>query len=140
LLIIIQRNLLDADNLDKFNGMVCGSTCSLILIYDDQIISLSLGDSKCILGTQNNTEELVPVCLSVEHNTKNTEEVQRVINEGAIVQPITSANGKFLGPDRVWCQELTHPGLQITRGFGDLSGRECGISGKPGKTIIIQIS
>jgi serine/threonine protein phosphatase PrpC len=114
--------------------MVCGSTCSLILIYEDQIISISLGDSKSIIAKRNE-KGLTPVNLSIEHNTKNKKEVQRVLKKGGIVQPTTNKNGKFLGPDRVWNKELTYPGLQITRGFGDLCGRDCGISGQPGMIL-----
>lgn len=114
--------------------MTCGSTCSLILIYEHQLISISLGDSKSVIA-KINENKLVPVCLSIEHNTKNIKEVQRVLRKGGIVQPTISKNGLFIGPDRVWCKELTYPGLQITRGFGDLCGRNCGISGQPGNSL-----
>ena len=93
---------------------------------------MTLGDSKSILGIHNWAGH-VPVEVSVEHNTSNQEEVKRVIKEGGLVQPIRNVHGKFLGPDRVWNKSLKVPGLQITRAFGDLIGKQCGISEKPGK-------
>ena len=103
-------------------------------MYDDKIISVSLGDSRSILGIEN-WAGFVPVSLSVEHNTSNKKEVARVLQEGGIIQPIMTENGQYIGPDRVWNKSLKVPGLQVTRGFGDLIGKDCGVSGNPGKII-----
>lgn len=100
-------------------------------MHENKIISLSLGDSKSILGVDN-WAGFVPICLSVEHNTSNRDEINRVLKEGGIIQPLIDMNGNFIGPDRVWNKTMKVPGLQVTRGFGDLVGKDCGVSGKPG--------
>lgn len=124
---------MDPKNSELFNAMHCGSTCSLLVMFDDQIVSMSLGDSKSLLVTEGQ-QGLAPVCLSHDHNTANKQEVERVLKHGGRVQPIQLQNGDFVGPDRVWDKELRCPGLQVTRGFGDLVARKYGISGKPGRS------
>jgi serine/threonine protein phosphatase PrpC len=105
-------------------------------MFDQHIFSLSLGDSRSVFGIRN-WAGFVPVNLSVDHNTSNDQEVRRVIEEGGVVQPLRNINGQFIGPDRVWNKTLKVPGLQITRAFGDLIGKECGVSGKPGMCLSI---
>lgn len=128
---LTRSDMTDPANSDLFNAMCCGSTCSLLLMFDDQIVSMSLGDSKTVLFVQNEGK-LAPVCLSLDHNASNPKEVERVLKKGGVVQPIQLANGSFVGPDRIWDKELKCCGLQVTRGFGDLIARKYGISGTPG--------
>jgi hypothetical protein len=41
-----------------------------------------------------------------------------------------------VGPPRIWDSSLKFPGLQVTRSFGDLLGKHCGVSSIPGKHIL----
>jgi serine/threonine protein phosphatase PrpC len=106
----------------------------LILLFGNQIISLSLGDSKSVLGIRNprSSNFLTPFQISTEHKTANKSEEIRVLREGGIVQPVFDKYNNPVGPPRIWDSSLKFPGLQVTRSFGDLLGKHCGVSSIPG--------
>lgn len=121
-------------SIDLFDASLSGSTCALILMFEDQIFSVSLGDSRGILGFMDNSL-LKPCQISREHKTSDVSEKMRILQCGGIVQPVMDVSGISIGPDRVWDSTLKYPGLLVTRSFGDLVGKACGVSGVPGLFI-----
>ena len=118
----------------NFNAEKSGTTCVLTIITQGQIYSVSLGDSRALIGVLDRTTNpdkpfFVPVQITVEHNTSNKKEQQRVISKGGLIKQYTNEHGKLVGPLRVWNSEERYPGLVVTRSFGDLIGKKCGISG-----------
>lgn len=107
-------------------------------MFANQIVSLSLGDSKSVLGIHNprSSSFLTPFQISTEHKTANKSEEIRVLREGGIVQPVFDKYNNPVGPPRIWDTSLKFPGLQVTRSFGDLLGKHCGVSGTPGNIFV----
>ena len=120
---------------DLFDASLSGSTCALILMFEDQIFSVSLGDSRGILGFMDKMK-LKPCQISREHKTSDQKEKIRVLQFGGLVRPVMDMHGQVVGPDRVWDSSLKYPGLLVTRSFGDLVGKACGVSGVPGMITV----
>lgn len=120
----------------NFDVNLSGSTCSMIILSNDMIWSVSLGDSKSILIFQNlisitNSLSYFPYPLSKIHSTDNFDEIRRVKKEGGLIKKATNYMYESYGPLRVWNSKGKLPGLQVTRSFGDLIGKGCGVSAVP---------
>jgi serine/threonine protein phosphatase PrpC len=131
----LSKNHSDSDprpNEGFFDATLSGSTGSIVLFYENIIYSITLGDSKTIFGISDNKNKTQGIQISTEHKTSNKNEEIRVIKEGGIIQPVLDGNGLPIGPNRVWDASLKYPGLMVTRSFGDLLGKSCGVSNIPG--------
>lgn len=119
---------------ESFDASLSGTTCSLVMLRRNKLYSLSLGDSKALLGSLHAGQGLfrmVPSPISFEHKASSRSEQNRVRAAGGILAPLLDKDGKELGPLRVWNAERKYPGLMVTRSFGDLMGKQCGVSGEP---------
>ena len=121
-----------------YDASLSGSTCSLVIIFKNKIYSLTLGDSKSVLGLCNSSDPQVTNAyqISTEHKTTNKMEEERIIREGGIVQPVLDLKNNPVGPPRIWDSSLKYPGLMVTRSFGDLLGKHCGVSEIPGIGLV----
>lgn len=120
--------------MDNFDADLSGSTCSLVMLHQNKIYSLSLGDSKAVLGTLHPGESsfrLMPYVISTEHKASSKSEQIRIRNAGGLLFPLKNKNGEEVGPIRIWDSGRKYPGLMVSRSFGDLVGKKCGVSGEP---------
>ena len=131
---ILNLSNLSVANNTNFDATLSGSTCSLVLLYRDKIYSLSLGDSKGILGMlhpTDNSYQLMPYMISTEHKASSKSEQKRILASKGFLHPLQDKQGKDIGPIRIWDSSHKYPGLMVSRSFGDLVGKKCGVSGEP---------
>ena len=130
----ISSSNFSSSNSNFFDASLSGSTCSLVLFYKNNIYSLSLGDSKGILGALHpykSSYALLPYTISTEHNTSLKSEQNRILASNGFLHPIKDKQGNQIGPLRIWNSGNKYPGLMVSRSFGDLIGKNCGVSGEP---------
>ena len=110
----------------KINTELSGSTCNLILIFNNKkLICANLGDSRAIMIKKNN--EIIQ--LSRDHKPELKDEKDRILSmEGRIERK--PKNAKF-GPFRIWLKEQDIPGLSVSRAFGDLIAKSVGVIAEP---------
>ena len=118
-------------NESNFDATLSGSTCSLVLLYNGKIYSLSLGDSKGILGMLHPSNQLIPYNISTEHKASSKSEQKRILASNGFLHPLRDKDGNDAGPVRIWDSSHKYPGLMVSRSFGDLLGKKCGVSGEP---------
>lgn len=110
-----------------------GSTGTVVYIEDNQLSVASLGDSRAIicLGDKIN-ENPKFIQLNIEHLPTIEEEKTRIIDSGGEIRKISIKKVKSSKiPLRIYKKGLDQPGLMMTRSFGDILGKECGIINDP---------
>ena len=100
---------IDKDLQKLKNVKECGSTGTIVLIDNDIVYCVNVGDSKCYII---NDKEAIQ--MTEDHNCRNKLEVETIKKKGAIV-----FNGRVFG-----C-------LCLTRTFGDTDFKEFGIDCEP---------
>ena len=96
-------------DIEKLNAKECGSTGTIVIIDNDIIYSVNVGDSKSFYINDKNA-----IQITEDHNCKNKIEVERVKKRDVKV-----FNGRVFG-----C-------LCLTRTFGDTDFKEVGIDCEP---------
>ncbi|XP_078445660.1 protein phosphatase 2C family protein isoform X1 [Wolffia australiana] len=96
----------------SFVGETSGTTATFVII-DRRIVTVaSVGDSRCILDTEDGGVTL----LTVDHRLEeNAEERQRVTASGGEVGRLSILGGREIGPLRCW-----PGGLCLSRSIGDM--------------------
>ena len=87
----------------KCSGMCCVRLHSRILCtkgYD--LFVANIGDSRCILATEQHYKLLSAKPLSTDHKPNDPIEMHRITSMGGVVQPSQNMAGQFVGPHRVW--------------------------------------
>ena len=69
--------------------------------------------------------------LSYDTKPENTEERQRILKMGGVVEKIINKYGNGVGPYRVWAKNKDYPGLAMSRSIGDFNGKNIGIIPDP---------
>ncbi|XP_010264521.1 PREDICTED: probable protein phosphatase 2C 73 isoform X2 [Nelumbo nucifera] len=104
-----------------------GSTAVTVLKKGEHLIIANLGDSRAVLCTRNQKNQLVPVQLTVDLKPNLPGEAER----------IRSYNGRVFAreeePDvyRLWMADEDCPGLAMSRAFGDFCLKNFGLSSTP---------
>ena len=125
----IQTNIkLNTD--ERIDSTYSGSTCASIIYTPKKLITINVGDSRCILGKYNN-ENWFPKVLTRDHKPNLPDEFERIISSGGKVEPYRDSYGNYAGPDRVWKKDNDVPGLAMSRSFGDEIGHEVGVIVNP---------
>ena len=108
---ILKDTIISIDkDIEKLNNVKeCGSTGTIVIIDNDMIYSVNVGDSKSFYI---NDKEAIQ--MTEDHNCQNKIEVERVKKKNVKV-----FNGRVFG-----C-------LCLTRTFGDTDFKECGIDCEP---------
>ena len=108
-----------------------GSTSNIVMVFNDKksqtlnkIISINLGDSKSLLITEENKI----IELNKKHTPDNLEEKERIEKNGGEVSRVDWAD---YGPLRIFYKNKRHPGLSMTRAFGDFNAEALGFSTIP---------
>ena len=111
----------------KLDASMSGSTCIILFIINEKIITANAGDSRAILSCKDNIR-----LLSFDHKPDNKEEKARIIKAGGRVHPLKDM-GRFVGPSRVWVKSGDYPGLAMSRSIGDLVAKSVGCTCAPVK-------
>ncbi|CAA6671329.1 unnamed protein product [Spirodela intermedia] len=93
-------------------GETSGTTATFVIVDRWIVTVASVGDSRCILDTQDGAVTL----LTVDHRLEeNAEERERVTASGGEVGRLSILGGKEIGPLRCW-----PGGLCLSRSIGDM--------------------
>jgi serine/threonine protein phosphatase PrpC len=110
-----------------------GSTCVCCLVdWTSRLLHTSnVGDSRAILGRQNDDGTWEAIPLSIDQRPDLDGERERIEAAGGIVSPFL-INGVCEGPHRVWdSKRLEKPGLACARSIGDGAARQIGVTPDP---------
>ena len=129
----IDHQVLNNNNIDtKYSG----TTCLLIIILGNHIISANIGDSRGILvydeDNDPNLSNLRVFQLSKDYKLDIPEERNRIINAGGIVKQLKDSMGVEAGPFRVFSPGSECPGLAMSRSIGDSIAKKLGVISEPG--------
>lgn len=117
----------------RVNCKLSGTTCCTVLITADHLICFNVGDSRAVLGSED--EEGTVTCKALCWDQKPTEqcEAERLIAEHGpdAIAPVRDSSGEPCGPDRVWIGERKQCGLTMTRSIGDVLGKSYGLITDP---------
>ena len=121
-------SLINNSNIDISSS---GCTCSSILLTQNNLISINLGDSRCILGRFNPKNNSWS-CLNLTRDHKPTEEdeKERIIKKGGNISKGKDEFGNSSGIMRIWKAD-GNIGLALTRSFGDEIMSKVGVSCEP---------
>ena len=124
----LNQNLVENSKIDC---TLSGSTCSSIILTQEKIISINLGDSRTILAKKENNKYYT-INLSTDHKPELIDEKKRILLQGGRIKPYyDEKTNKFIGPNRVWIREDDIPGLAMTRSFGDTIAHSVGVISEP---------
>ena len=127
--VFVQTNI----NLVNDSSIDCtysGTTCSSLIFSSEKIISINVGDSRCVLGKCIN-DKWSAVNLTRDHKPTEEEEKKRIIDKGGRIEPYKDDSGEAVGPERVWLKGEDLPGLAMSRSFGDDVAHTIGVTSKP---------
>ena len=95
-------------------------TCSIsVLLVDNKMFVINLGDSRCVLGQtkggdENKVGEKIGVEMSIDQKPVREDEKSRIIEKGGEV------SDKLAGAPRVYRKNDEVPGLAVSRSIGDI--------------------
>ena len=119
----------------KIDCSLSGSTCTSIIINQEKIISINLGDSRAVLAKyvkEKEKDKYITINLSTDHKPNLISEKKRILINGGRIKPFyDEKNKKFLGPERIWLKDNEIPGLAMTRSFGDSIAHSVGVISEP---------
>uniref|UniRef100_A0A803QFD2 PPM-type phosphatase domain-containing protein n=1 Tax=Cannabis sativa TaxID=3483 RepID=A0A803QFD2_CANSA len=126
---IEQSKEMDEDlGLDSSIDSFCsGSTAVTVVKQGENLIIANLGDSRAILGTRGDKNQLIPVPLTVDLKPDIPSEAERIKN----------CRGRVFAADeepdvcRIWMPEDDCPGLAMARAFGDFCLKDYGLISIP---------
>ena len=96
-------------------------TCVIgILIVGNHCYIINLGDSRAIIGHNQQSNQKVAYQMSIDHKANRQDEKERI-----------EKNGGGIGPYRVYSKNDEGPGLAVSRSLGDIFGHTVGISHLP---------
>ena len=116
---------LEADS--SVESYCSGTTSVTLLKKGDNLVIANLGDSRAVLCTRDENNELVPEQLTVDLKPNLPEERER----------ITSCQGRVLAMEeepkvfRIWLPDQDCPGLAMARAFGDFCLKDYGLISTP---------
>ena len=111
---------------ERIDSSFSGSTCVTLLFTPTRICCVNVGDSRCIIGKYNGYE-WSSKALSRDHKPSDPDEMDRIFKCGGRVESYRDNLGNFVGPERVWNQQMDGPGLAMSRSFGDEIGHKIGV-------------
>ncbi|KAE8711639.1 Cation/hydrogen exchanger 15-like protein [Hibiscus syriacus] len=104
----LDQDLSIDDSLDSY----CSGTTAVTLVkLDHHLIIANLGDSRAILGTRDNNNQLFPVQLTVDLKPSIPSEAERIQKNGGRVFAMEEEPNVL----RVWMQDQDCPGLAMSR-------------------------
>jgi len=113
------------------NDYELSGTCAIcVLIVDNKMFAINVGDSRCVLGQRKGGEERKggeKICLemSIDQKPMRDDEKKRIQEKGGEVSE------KIPGAPRVFRKNDEVPGLAVARSIGDIVAHEVGVSCEP---------
>lgn len=107
-----------------------GTTASVVLLFSDRIVCANVGDSAIMIVRESEGENTIEQ-LSENHRPENPEERERIEKCGGRVDKARNSFGEFIGPHRVYMQDLLVPGLMLSRSLGDCFAHTLGVISDP---------
>lgn len=106
-----------------------GTTLSMAIIRSNRIIGVNVGDSRVIIGKE---EEGVLLAEEFTHDHKpdSPKEKERILAAGGRVFAVEYDDG-IDGPPRVWLGHMDVPGLAMSRSLGDAVAHTAGVISEP---------
>ena len=125
----INSYLIKNKNIDSSSS---GCTCSSIIFYKNRLLSINLGDSRCILGKYLE-EKKIWSCLNLtkDHKPNDINERKRIIKSGGKIFQEKDEFGNDIGIMRIWLKDEGGIGLALTRSFGDELLKKVGVNCVP---------
>ena len=125
----VQTNLNMVNNA-SIDCTYSGSTCTSLIFSPEKIISLNVGDSRCVLGKYLNNK-WTSKNLTRDHKPTEEDEKKRILEKGGRIEPYKDEKGDPIGPERVWLKGEDLPGLAMSRSFGDDVAHMIGVTSNP---------
>ncbi|KAL6841992.1 hypothetical protein ACP4OV_028192 [Aristida adscensionis] len=121
---VMDRDLKLHKNIDCFFS---GTTAVAVIKQGRDLIIGNLGDSRAVLGTRNESNELVAVQLTVDLKPNIPSEAQRIRQRKGRIFALPEE------PEvaRVWLPKYNSPGLAMARAFGDFCLKDHGLISRP---------
>lgn len=127
--IFIETNM-DLISDESIDTLFSGSTCCSIIYTPKKIISINVGDSRCVVGKFDG-KNWKAKNLSRDHKPSEEDEFERIIKSGGRVESYKNEDGDPIGPERVWIKDEDFPGLAMSRSFGDEIAHSAGVIAEP---------
>ena len=113
----------------RSNDFEASGTCVIgILIVGNHCYIINLGDSRAIIGHNQQSNQKVAYQMSIDHKANRQDEKERIEKNGGYVAMEREGG---IGPYRVYSKNDEGPGLAVSRSLGDIFGHTVGISHLP---------
>ncbi|CAH9103249.1 unnamed protein product [Cuscuta europaea] len=126
-----QKSFRDMDNELEGEGRIdsyCSGTTAVTLIKQGEHLILgNLGDSRAVMCTRDDTDQLVPEQLTVDLKPNLPSESERIKNSQGRVMATEEEPNVY----RVWMPDQDCPGLAMARAFGDFCLKDYGLISSP---------
>jgi len=124
--------LCESEEVDTY---ISGTTAVIAIFHDNKLIISNVGDSRVVIGLEDDKGNIKAKQMTVDHNCNNKEEYDRIIAKGGRVEALQFGEESF-GPLRIFKGSLPYPGLVVSRSLGDEVARRLGVISKPDISII----
>ncbi|XP_019053273.1 PREDICTED: probable protein phosphatase 2C 73 [Nelumbo nucifera] len=104
-----------------------GTTAVTVLKKGEHLIIANLGDSRAVLCTIDNKNQLVPIQLTVDLKPNIPSEAERIRRCGGRVFAMEDERDVY----RVWVPDEDYPGLAMARAFADFCLKDFGLISTP---------
>ena len=113
----------------RSNDFEASGTCVIgILIVGNHCYIINLGDSRAIIGHNQQSNQKVAYQMSIDHKANRQDEKERIEKNGGYVAMEREGG---IGPYRVYSKNDEGPGLAVSRSLGDIFGHTDGIAHLP---------
>lgn len=112
---------------DVIDSFCSGTTAVTVLKKGRNLLVANLGDSRAVLCTRDNKNQITPVQLTVDLKPNLPSEYERIRNCNGRVFAREKESSVF----RVWMPDQDSPGLAMARAFGDFCLKDFGLISVP---------
>ncbi|KAF2288456.1 hypothetical protein GH714_007594 [Hevea brasiliensis] len=111
----------------SIDSFCSGTTAVTVVKQGNHLIIANLGDSRAVLGTRCNKNQLKPVQLTVDLKPNIASEAERIKNSNGRIFALDEEPEVF----RIWMPNEDCPGLAMARAFGDFCLKDYGLISTP---------
>ena len=124
------QNLLQNEN-NKIDSSLSGTTCTSIIVSQNNVICANVGDSRAILSRYENGV-YNSINLSRDHKPTESDEMKRILSKGGRIKQFFDVKiNEYIGPERIWLNNSEIPGLAMSRSIGDTIAHSVGVISEP---------